>query len=83
MLLNSAYECGFIPASDTRIQFNINFYVIAILFLIFDVEVMFLFPWAASVEYCTNYSSIVLVVVMVLVVIGYVVEIVGGTINII
>ena len=41
-----AYECGEEPIGDTRIKFNTRFYVIALIFLIFDVEVIFLFPWA-------------------------------------
>ena len=40
------YECGEDPVGDTRIKFNTRFYVIALIFLIFDVEVVFLFPWA-------------------------------------
>lgn len=42
----STYECGEIPVGDSWIQFNIRFYVIALVFLIFDVEIVFLFPWA-------------------------------------
>jgi NADH-quinone oxidoreductase subunit A len=40
------YECGEDPIGDTRIKFNTRFYVIALIFLIFDVEIVFLFPWA-------------------------------------
>ena len=40
-----AYECGEEPIGDTRIKFNTRFYVIALIFLIFDVEIVFLFPW--------------------------------------
>ena len=43
---NTTYECGEVPVGDTRIRFNIRFYVVALIFLIFDVEVVFLFPWA-------------------------------------
>jgi NADH-quinone oxidoreductase subunit A len=42
----STYECGELPVGEGWIQFNIRFYVIALIFLIFDVEVIFLFPWA-------------------------------------
>ena len=42
----STYECGELPEGDSWIQFNIRFYVIALAFLIFDVEIVFLFPWA-------------------------------------
>lgn len=46
----SAYECGFEPYEDTRHTFDIKFCVIAILFIIFDIEVMFLIPWCVSVS---------------------------------
>jgi NADH-quinone oxidoreductase subunit A len=41
-----AYECGEDPIDDARIKFNIRFYIIALIFLVFDVEIAFLFPWA-------------------------------------
>nr|YP_009774164.1 NADH dehydrogenase subunit 3 [Caulacanthus okamurae]QIZ74781.1 NADH dehydrogenase subunit 3 [Caulacanthus okamurae] len=44
----SAYECGFNPFDDARATFDIRFYLVAILFLIFDLEVSFLFPWSLS-----------------------------------
>ena len=44
----SAYECGFAPFDDTRRRFDVRFYLVAILFIIFDLEVAFLFPWAVS-----------------------------------
>ena len=44
----SAYECGFDPFDDARARFDIRFYLVAILFIIFDLEVTFLFPWAVS-----------------------------------
>ena len=44
----SSYECGFEPFEDTRGKFDVRFYLVAILFIIFDLEVAFLFPWAVS-----------------------------------
>ncbi len=44
----SAYECGFNPFDDARMKFDVRFYLVAILFIIFDLEVAFLFPWAVS-----------------------------------
>ncbi len=44
----SAYECGFAPFDDTRRRFDVRFYLVAILFIIFDLEVAFLFPWAVT-----------------------------------
>ena len=44
----SAYECGFEAFTDSRIEFDVRFYLVAILFIIFDLEIAFLFPWAVS-----------------------------------
>ncbi|MEZ5932387.1 MAG: NADH-quinone oxidoreductase subunit A [Alphaproteobacteria bacterium] len=44
----SPYECGFEPFEDARGRFDVRFYLVAILFIIFDLEVAFLFPWAVS-----------------------------------
>ena len=44
----SAYECGFEAFGDARMKFDVRFYLVAILFIIFDLEVAFLFPWAVS-----------------------------------
>jgi NADH-quinone oxidoreductase subunit A len=44
----SAYECGFAAFDDARMRFDVRFYLVAILFIIFDLEVAFLFPWAVS-----------------------------------
>ena len=45
---SSTYECGFEPFDDSRHKFDVRFYLVAILFIIFDLEVAFLFPWAIS-----------------------------------
>ena len=44
----SAYECGFEPFSDARTKFDVRYYLVAILFIVFDLEIAFLFPWAVS-----------------------------------
>jgi NADH-quinone oxidoreductase subunit A len=44
----SAYECGFDPFDDARMKFDVRFYLVSLLFIIFDLEVAFLFPWAVS-----------------------------------
>tara|TARA_B100000029_G_scaffold242410_1_gene239721 strand:- start:537 stop:905 length:369 start_codon:yes stop_codon:yes gene_type:complete len=46
----SAYECGFEAFSDSRIKFDVRFYLVAILFIVFDLEIAFLFPWAISLS---------------------------------
>ncbi len=47
----SSYECGFEPFDDARRRFDVRFYLVAILFIIFDLEVAFLFPWAVSLAH--------------------------------
>ena len=49
----SAYECGFNPFGDARAKFEVRYYLVAILFIIFDLELLFLFPWVI----CFNYSN--------------------------
>lgn len=46
----SSYECGFDPYEDARNAFDVRFYLVAILFLLFDIETVFIFPWAASLS---------------------------------
>jgi NADH-quinone oxidoreductase subunit A len=46
----SVYECGFDPYEDSRNKFDVRFYLVAILFILFDLEAMFLFPWAISLS---------------------------------
>ena len=46
----SPYECGFEPFEDARLRFDVRFYLIAILFIIFDLEIAFLFPWAVVIK---------------------------------
>ena len=46
----SAYECGFNAFDDARMKFDVRFYLVSILFIIFDLEIAFLFPWAVSLE---------------------------------
>ena len=46
----AAYECGFEPFSNARIPFDVRFYLVAILFIVFDIEVMFLFPWSITLK---------------------------------
>lgn len=46
----SAYECGFNPFSDSRVEFDVKFYIVAILFIIFDLEISFLFPFSVCLD---------------------------------
>jgi len=46
----SAYECGFQPFEEARTKFDIRYYLLAILFLVFDLEIMFMFPWCIAIS---------------------------------
>jgi NADH-quinone oxidoreductase subunit A len=52
----TAYECGFDPFNDARSPFDVRFYLVAILFLLFDVEATFLFPWCASLGHVRSFG---------------------------
>lgn len=54
----SSYECGFEPFGDARMAFDIHFYIIGILFLLFDLEIVFLFPWIFSFHEYSDFISI-------------------------
>ncbi len=58
----STYECGFSAFDDSRMKFDIRFYLVAILFIIFDLEVAFLFPWAVSLDQIGLYGWAVVMI---------------------
>lgn len=65
----SPYECGFNPFEDARQKFDVRFYLVGILFIIFDLEVSFLFPWAVSLSYigyCGYYAMIIFLIILTL-----------------
>ena len=55
----SAYECGFEAFDDSRMEFDVRFYLVAILFIIFDFEIAFLFPWAISLRKSRSFGFLV------------------------
>ena len=55
---NSAYECGFNAFDDARMKFDVRFYLVSILFIIFDLEVAFLFPWAVSLLHMPHATAV-------------------------
>ena len=67
----SEYECGFPAFDDSRSQFDVRFYLVAILFLIFDLEAAFLFPWAVSLDLTGWTGWATMVVFLVELVIGF------------
>lgn len=70
----SAYECGFNPFEDARIVFDVKFYIVSILFIIFDLEVVFLFPWAISKGGGNLFSFWVLCCFLIILIVGFVYE---------
>ncbi len=66
------YECGIKPEGDARGRFGVRFYVIAILFVIFDVEVVFLFPWAVQYRALGLFGLIEMVVFLGILIVGYI-----------
>ncbi|KAF0138302.1 MAG: NADH-quinone oxidoreductase subunit A [Rhodospirillaceae bacterium] len=71
---NSAYECGFEPFEDARIQFDVRFYLVAILFIIFDLEVAFLFPWAVALGEVGLFGFWSMIVFLGILTVGFVYE---------
>tara|TARA_B100001123_G_C15132699_1_gene956033 strand:+ start:390 stop:755 length:366 start_codon:yes stop_codon:yes gene_type:complete len=70
----SAYECGFAPFDDTRKQFDVRFYLVALLFIIFDLEVAFLFPWAVSLGSIGIFGFWSMIVFLAILTIGFIYE---------
>lgn len=67
----SSYECGFDPFEDARNIFDVHFYLVAILFLVLDLEVMFLFPWAVSLNVIGLKGFIGMVIFLVILTVGF------------
>ena len=70
----SQYECGFAPFEDARGKFDVRFYLVAILFIIFDLEVAFLFPWAVSLGTIGVFGYVSMVVFLGVLTVGFVYE---------
>ncbi len=71
---NSAYECGFNSFDDARMKFDVRFYLVAILFIIFDLEVAFLFPWAVSLGAIGVFGFWSMVIFLAILTIGFIYE---------
>ena len=70
----SAYECGFKPLEDSRMEFDVRFYLVAILFIIFDLEVAFLFPWAISLGSIGIFGFWSMMIFLLILTIGFIYE---------
>jgi len=70
----SAYECGFNPFDDARATFDIRFYLVAILFLVFDLEISFLFPWALTLNCISNFGFWSMIIFLIILTFGFIYE---------
>jgi len=68
------YECGFDAFEDTRARFDVRYYLVAILFIVFDLEIAFLFPWAVTISRTGAYGLIAMAIFLSILVIGFIYE---------
>ena len=70
----SPYECGFEAFEDARMKFDVRYYLVAILFIIFDLEIAFLFPWAVVLDEIGLFGFLAMVVFLAVLVVGFIYE---------
>jgi len=70
----SPYECGFEAFEDARMKFDVRYYLVAILFILFDLEIAFLFPWAVSLDAIGFFGFVSMMVFLAILVVGFVYE---------
>ncbi|HEY3217161.1 MAG TPA: NADH-quinone oxidoreductase subunit A [Candidatus Eisenbacteria bacterium] len=67
----SSYECGVEPMGDARARFSVKFYLVAVLFILFDIEAVFLYPWAVAFRRLGLYGLIEMLVFIAILLVGY------------
>ena len=77
----SAYECGFHPFEDSRSTFDVRFYLVAILFIVFDLEVTFLFPWSITLNYSNFFGFFVMLIFLIVLILGFIYEWINGALD--
>ena len=77
----SIYECGFNPFNDSRNRFEVRFYIVAILFMIFDLEIVFLFPWIILLDTLTYIGFFSMIIFLIILIIGFIYEWMKGALN--
>jgi NADH-quinone oxidoreductase subunit A len=77
----SPYECGFEAFEDARMKFDVRYYLIAILFILFDLEIAFLFPWAVSLNEIGLFGFVSMMVFLLILVVGFVYEWMKGALE--
>jgi NADH-quinone oxidoreductase subunit A len=70
----SPYECGFEAFEDARMKFDVRYYLVAILFILFDLEIAFLFPWAIVLQEIGLFGLLAMVVFLAILVVGFIYE---------
>ncbi|MDA0681367.1 MAG: NADH-quinone oxidoreductase subunit A [Proteobacteria bacterium] len=70
----SPYECGFDAFDESRMKFDVRYYLVAILFIIFDLEIAFLFPWAVSLDTVGTFGLIAMGIFLAVLVVGFIYE---------
>jgi NADH-quinone oxidoreductase subunit A len=70
----SPYECGFEAFEDARMRFDVRYYLVAILFILFDLEIAFLFPWAVVLRHIGVFGFVAMLVFLAILVVGFVYE---------
>merc|ERR1711976_1006113 len=76
-----SYECGFQPFDDNRQKFDIRFYLVSLLFVIFDLEIMFLFPWVISLSSINFLGFINMFIFLLILIIGFIYEWTNGALD--
>jgi NADH-quinone oxidoreductase subunit A len=71
---SSPYECGFEAFEDSRMKFDVRYYLVAILFIIFDLEIAFLFPWAVSLDAIGGFGLLSMAVFLGVLIVGFAYE---------
>jgi len=77
----SPYESGFEPFEDARMKFDVRYYLVAILFILFDLEIAFLFPWAVSLDTIGFFGFASMMVFLTILVVGFVYEWMKGALD--
>lgn len=78
---NSPYECGFEAFEDARMKFDVRYYLVAILFILFDLEITFLFPWAVVIQELGLFGFWAMMVFLFILVVGFAYEWIKGALE--
>jgi len=77
----SAYECGFNPFGDARYKFEIKYYIVGILFIIFDLEIVYLFPWLICINFINFLGILSMSVFLIILIVGFIFELKSGILD--